>query len=560
VAPGGTSASSSSTSTSSTSPAGSSTTSPLQSASYDTNATASYALGEQPANWNLHSSTASRWYLTLEQVLAQVWPSAFEVGPSGVAELNSSLLSSATQVSAAPQVVVYQINPRAVWSDGTPITYRDFVYNWEAQSGRNSFKDVGKAPFTPLDRSGYQRISSVRGSPADPYTVTVTFSSPDADWQSLFAYLVPAHIADAVGFDSGFTDPVADLVSGGPYVVSELQAGYSLELVRNPLYWGVPANLATVTYYFMASAAETVGALSAGEIDVATLPAEQSSWVQLQAVNGLSTQVLASARYEDLDFNEDIAPFSDPLVREAVMLAVDRATMLSTVSASYGVPVAPVENRIYLPGEPGYVDDGSNYDTPSTAAALKLLASKGYSLDNGTLRDQRGNAVSLSLAVDPGDPVAQVLAQQVVSSCAEIGIVVNTVQTGWSNDDPLSGGTVPRPPSLPVTWQMAIEVREIPAFASTIGERYATGGPEDLDGYSNPYMNVLLTEASSAVGAARQVLYDQADVRAWDDFTDLPLVQLPVLVVYSSALKNVEVGPYYGGVAWDEEDWGFSAP
>jgi hypothetical protein len=56
------------------------------------------------------------------------------------------------------------------------------------------------------------------------------------------------------------------------------------------------------------------------------------------------------------------------------------------------------------------------------------------------------------------------------------------------------------------------------------------------------------------------VLYDQADVRAWDDFTDLPLVQLPVLVVYSSALKNVEVGPYYGGVAWDEEDWGFSAP
>ena len=51
---------------------------------------------------------------------------------------------------------------------------------------------------------------------------------------------MPAHVSERVGFDSGFTDPVADLVSGGPYLVSELQQGYSLELVRNARYWARP--------------------------------------------------------------------------------------------------------------------------------------------------------------------------------------------------------------------------------------------------------------------------------------------------------------------------------
>ena len=99
---------------------------------YNTNASASYAVGPRPANWDIHSAGASPWYLTLQQVLAQVWPSAFYVGTNGTPTLNGSLLTSATEVSSSPQTVVYHINPLAVWSNGVPITYRIFVYNWKA--------------------------------------------------------------------------------------------------------------------------------------------------------------------------------------------------------------------------------------------------------------------------------------------------------------------------------------------------------------------------------------------------------------------------------------------
>ena len=42
------------------------------------------------------------------------------------------LLAAAPTLSTSPkQVVTYKINPKAVWSDGTPITSADFKYTWD---------------------------------------------------------------------------------------------------------------------------------------------------------------------------------------------------------------------------------------------------------------------------------------------------------------------------------------------------------------------------------------------------------------------------------------------
>ncbi len=523
---------------------------------YDTSAAISYAVGPQPGNWDIHSVAASSWYLTLEQVLAQVWPSTFSVGPNGTPTLNTTLITSATEVSSSPQTVLYEINPRAVWSDGTPITYADFVYNWQAQSGRASFHDAGGTPYTPVDKAGYDDISSVRATPGDPYAVKVTFSSSYPDWQSLFSYLMPAHIARSVGFDSGFTDPVADLVSGGPFLVSELQPGYSLELVRNARYWGSPANLSAVTYYFMSGDAETVDALSDGEIDVAELQAEPSALKQLQAAGSLSARPVATNFYEDLDFNEAGTLLSSPSLREAIMMALDRGGMASELLASYGLAATPVENRVYLAGEPGYTDDGGGYDRPAPAAAIHLLAASGYKLADGVLYSPLGRPVDLSLLVEAADPLAQDLAQQVTSSCAAIGVTVRVSQTGPPASDLLGGATSP---TLPAGWQMALELRQVPAFSSEIASRYATGGSTNADGFSSAAMNTLLGRLGTATPAALPALYDEVDKQAWAAYADLPLVQVPVVVALNAQLLNVEAGPYFGDIAWDEQDWGFRA-
>jgi len=527
---------------------------PGQGVEYDTNATLSYAVGSQPANWDIHSASAASWYLTLEQVLAQVWPSAFDVGANGAPMLDTSLLNSATEVSSEPEIIVYQINPRAVWSDGRAITYADFAYNWRAQSGKKAFADVAGEPYTPLDKAGYDDIASVSGAPSDPYTVTVTFSHPYRDWQSLFAYLMPAHVGRAVGFNSGFTDPVADLVSGGPYLVSELQDGYSLELVRNAHYWGSPANLSAITYYFMSGTAETINALSAGEVEVATLQAGPSQFKQLQATSGLSVEAVASNFYEDLDFNEAGVPMSSPLLREAVMMALNRASMSSELLGPYGLATTIVDNRAYLPGEPEYAPDGAAYDQAAPAAALQLLKAKGYTLTGNVLEGPTGSPVDLSLFVEQADPVAQQLALLVVSSLAAMGVTVTLTQGG-----PPYADIFDEPPDLPASWQMAVELRQVPMYPAEIARSYATGGAANFDGYSNAAMNALANEIRSVAPAELPGLYEEIDDQAWKDFVDIPLVQVPVVVARNSRALNVEPGPYFGEIAWDEQDWGFRA-
>ena len=546
--------------TTTTSPSATTTTGlPIANVSYDADAAASYAVGPQPPNWNIDSLAASTSYSTLAQVLAQVWPSAFAVGASGVALLNTSLLDSATEVSEDPQTIVYQISPHAVWSDGVPITYRDFAYNWEAQSGRSRFTDLGGAPFTPMDQAGYHDIAAVRGNPAEPYTVTVVFGSPYPAWRSLFSFLVPAHIAKAIGFDTGFTDPVADLVSGGPFMVSQLQDGYSLELVRNANYWGNPANLAAVTYYFTSGAAEMMDASSEGELDVATLPAVQASaagYQQMQATRGLHVQAVASAMYEDLDFNESAGPLRSSVLRQAVAMSVDRAGMASTVLGPYGLAATPVENRALLPGDPGYFPDGTSLDQPQPTASLQLLTASGYTESGTTLEAPGGKAVELSLFFGSDDPLAAQLAAQVVTSCAAIGIKVDLV----SGDTPVGdvpGAAAAVPP--PAGWQMAIELRQVPVFPATLAVQFGTSGPANVDGYSNATMDALLAQILTAKAALLPALYDQVDTLAWKDYVDLPLVPVPVIVASNHRLLNLEPGPYYGDIASDEQDWGFAS-
>jgi peptide/nickel transport system substrate-binding protein len=543
--------STSSTSTSSTTvPAGRSEI------SFDDNAYTTYGLGAQPTNWNIHSAGADSSRYELSQILDQLWPSAFNVGPNQAPVLNTSLLVSARQTAVAPQTVVYRINPRAVWSDGTPVTYRDFVYNWQAQSGQRAFTDVGGAPFTPAGVSGYADISAVSGEASDPDGVTVTFAHPYADWRSLFAYLMPAEVGQSAGFNTGITDPVADLLSAGPLMVAQAQPGYALVLVRNARYWGTPSNLATVTYYFARQPTETVNALTAGQLDVATVEADSSTVKDLQAVKSLSATVATSDRYEDLDFNEAGGPLADPALRQAISLVTDRVNMVNQTLGQYLTHATPVDNRVFLPGGPSFHDDSGGLRGAEPATATALLQAHGYSLSNSTLTDSGGSRVTLSLVIDAGDPLAPTLAQDIATDCATIGIKVTVLDAGSAADDVLAGVI---PPGLPGGWQMALEVRTIPAYPSALDQRYASGGALNVDGVSNPTLDGLVAQADAATGAGRLSLYNQIDALAWTDAVDLPLVQLPVLVVHPTNLLNVTFNPGIAGLAWDEEAWGVKA-
>ena len=193
--------------------------------------TATMALDENLTGFNINTSASEEF--VLQEIMNMVWPQAFIVNNKLQPVLNNQLLESAAVTGDSPQTVVYKINPKAVWSDGTPITADDFIYNWQAQSGNSAYTDVGNQPYDDATTAGYNQIESVvgsapsggaacaPGSTADRNaglcpngrTVTVTFKPSFADWRSIYTNIVPAHIARTVGWNTGFAGP-AQAISG----------------------------------------------------------------------------------------------------------------------------------------------------------------------------------------------------------------------------------------------------------------------------------------------------------------------------------------------------------
>ncbi len=69
-------------------------------------------------------------------LLSSVLPSAYVISPKLVPEVNTDLLTSVETISPSPLTIQYVINPKAVWSDGVPVSADDFMYAWHVPAGR----------------------------------------------------------------------------------------------------------------------------------------------------------------------------------------------------------------------------------------------------------------------------------------------------------------------------------------------------------------------------------------------------------------------------------------
>jgi len=233
----------------------------------DTNGGIVYSLDQEPTNFNVLTSDGNEF--DMQAIIGRMWPTVFNVDANAKPFLDTTLMDSVTLTSTSPQVVVYQINHKAVWQDGVPFNADDFVYNWQAQSGLPQYTDVGGVAFDAASNAGYRQIKAITFSP-DKFTVTTTYSTPFADWRSLFSPMVPAHIMSKIGWDKGLLAANVNkdtMISAGPLMFSSYTAGKDFILKRNPTYWGTPSNLATVDFRFITDSSQVEPALANNEIN-----------------------------------------------------------------------------------------------------------------------------------------------------------------------------------------------------------------------------------------------------------------------------------------------------
>ncbi len=541
-------------------------------ASSSSGGTATMALDENLVGFNINTSAASEF--VLQEIMNMVWPQAFIVNAKLQPVLNNQLLESAVQTSDSPQTIVYTLNPKAVWSDGTPITADDFIYNWQAESGNPAYTDVGGKPYDDASTSGYNQIQSVvgsnpsggaacaPGSTADRNvglcpngrTITVTFKPSFTDWRSIFTDIVPAHIARTVGWNTGFVGPT-QAISGSWYTISSYNENQSLVLTRNPTYWGTPGKLDKIVFQFFSDDSQLVPALQNKEINIFNPSTVNLSIVQTANQVPNTTKVtLPGLEFEHFDFNQSDPYLAKVQVREAIAHGVNRQTIIARTVGEIAKGITPLGSRMLMPTQKGY--QGTNYAySPSTSAnLLKELgfkkASDGYFQPN--YGPQKGQDLTFTIQSTSGNSIRAQTEELFQAQMKAIGIKINI----QNYDASTFFGT-----NLPTgTYQIGEFAWVSTPFVSGNQPIYcsytSTQCAENWTHSANSEVDSLMSQGSAAPSASQETTnYNKADAILWQNMVTLPLYQKPQFWAWSNNLKGVIPNTSSVGVTWNAEDW-----
>ncbi|WP_377269585.1 ABC transporter family substrate-binding protein [Peterkaempfera sp. SMS 1(5)a] len=352
-----------------------------------------WAVDSVPATFNVFQNGADP---TATLVAQATLPTLFRLDDHAHATRDPDFLTSADSTAPADghpwQTVVYRLNPRARWSDGTPLSVKDFAAQWKALSGADS-------AYWSNGAAGYGAIASVTPG-AGPHQVKVVFKQPYGQWRSLFTPLYPAAaMSSAEVFNSGSRDGLA--VSAGPFRLQrpDRRAG-TLTLVRNPSWWGDRARLDRIVLKAV-PVGQRLDALDRGTLDVAALdrtldaapaggtarPAADSADAvgaalkRAEALPGYRLHRAAAAAYTQLTLNGGHGPLADPRVRRAVARAVDRRQIADMALKPLGLPPVTLGNHLIMGDQAGYQDNTAALGGTDREAVARLLEAAGWKAD-----------------------------------------------------------------------------------------------------------------------------------------------------------------------------------
>jgi len=475
-------------------------------------------------------------------------PQAFRVTPAGE-YVPGPVLAGAPTLSAGPPVTItYPINPDAVWSDGAPITSKDFEYTWkQIVNGKDIY-----------DTTGYTAISAI--DTTDPKTAVVTFSEPFAGWRDLFGgfyYILPSHLLEGENRHKAMKDGYA--FSGGPWMLEGGAKGWdkgrSITLVPNPKYWGTQPKIGKVVFQFIPESAAEAQALKTGQVSAA-YPIPQTGILDEFDQAGLQYQVGSGNTYEAFWLNNEAFPLDSPVVRQALLYATDRQAIVDQiikpaaregrVLQSFVVPSFPA---YFTPAFAGYTHDLKKVD--------ELMSGDGWAKGSDGIWAKNGKKAAFQITTTAGSEGRELAEQLWQSQLKQAGF---DLEIKNASADLLFGRLVPRgrfgaglyaqvgtpDPGLCVVFCS----KNIPTKANGfVGQNYTRT--------ASPAIDASWTAADREIDATeREASVKQGQTALAEDASSIPLYQLPTLFVWDPKKiagplqDNVTEGPFFNMEQW----------
>lgn len=489
----------------------------------------------------------------------------FRTYPDFTIKPDNDLISGepTTETTGGKQVVTYKINPAAVWSDGTPITAKDFEFTWRLQ--KSSDPKTGGCPDL-ISTTGYDLIQSVEASDNDK-TVTVTYDKPYSDWKSLFT-LYPQHIMDK-------TDPVANCqavvkgwptvdgipVASGPYLLDKAGIDVNkkiLTLTRNPKWWGTASKLDTIILQGIGNdPGVSVNALRNKEVQL-IYPQPQLDLVK--NIKGLEPQITSKTNFglsfEHLDFNTKDELLAQKPVRQAIAYALNRPDVVAKTVGQFDNRAQVLNNRYFVNNQPEYEDtSGGLYNKQDIGKSDALLTGAGFAKGADGIYAKGGKRLSFELMTTQANPLRSNTIDVIVQQLKPAGIEIKK----FLNPDIFAGKEKPR--SLEGgQFQIALFAWVSSPYVSGNESIYKTPSGDNLgQNYTragNPEVDKLFPQINAATDQEQiKTLGNEVDKLLWDDLYTIPLYQKPTFLAYNSDYTGIVENATNAGPLWDSTAW-----
>ena len=288
------------------------------------------------------------------------------------------------EVSLDGRTYTFHLRPEACWSNGDPLTTRDFIYSFRralAPTLASEYKDVfypvknaeafAKGQITDFTQVGFRAL--------DATTLKITLEQPTTYFLTLLRTNAwfPVHAA-SVEKSGAFDDRsarwtrTAPFVSNGPFRLREWRESQHLAVEKNPHYWDAAhVRLSEVRFYPSESLQSQELAFRAGQL--------HTTWdVPLSKIDAYKTDAPALLRVEPifdsyfLRFNVTAPAFRDPRIRRAFALTIDREAIVKNILRGGQLPAT----SLTPPHIAGYLPPAGL--APNPALARQLLAEAGY--------------------------------------------------------------------------------------------------------------------------------------------------------------------------------------
>ncbi|ENN87085.1 hypothetical protein RHSP_67687 [Rhizobium freirei PRF 81] len=352
--------------------------------------------------------------------------------------------------------IQFNLNPKARWSDGQPVTPEDVMFTFQL------LRDKGRPNFSsPL--KGVGEMEKV-----GEHSVLIHFNeAANRETPLIIAMLpiLPKHIIDVDSFER---TTLAFPIGSGPYKIKSIDPGQRIIYQRDPGYWGkdIPTKVGidnydeiSVTYFLQETT--LFESFKKGDIDVYP-DGSPGHWQQAYSFPAVSSGAVVKETFRPKTpsgmlgfvFNTRRPIFADRNVRKGLTLVFDfewfnRSLASSAYTrtesywqnsdlSSFGVPadakelamLGPIKDRI----DPDVLDgtyklpvsDGSGRDRKILRKAVNFLKQGGYTIKGERMVDSAGRQLSFEIMTQNADQERIAIAYR--RSLALLGIAV-TIRT-----------------------------------------------------------------------------------------------------------------------------------